>query len=91
MEDCCDFIQWLGVDMSMQILMCLDNPTDLVRVSAVSTAWRHFGEFTNQSLHLGVQTSRATRELLELGSKKSSNEPSLNELELEPEPKNKLV
>ncbi|MFS7949531.1 putative ubiquitin-conjugating enzyme/RWD [Helianthus anomalus] len=37
--------------------------------------------------------SRATRELLELGSKKRSNEPSLIELELElePEPKNKLV
>ncbi|KAJ0872542.1 hypothetical protein HanRHA438_Chr11g0524861 [Helianthus annuus] len=44
---------------------------------------------TTKWMALWVQTSRATRELLELGSKKSSNEPSLNELE--PEPKNKLV
>nr|XP_043631505.1 F-box protein At4g00755-like [Erigeron canadensis] len=42
MEDCCDFIQWLGADMSIKILMCLDNPTDLVRATAVSSSWRHF-------------------------------------------------
>ncbi|XP_076953095.1 F-box protein At4g00755-like [Bidens hawaiensis] len=42
MEDCCDFIQWLGADMSIKILMCLDNPTDLVRASAVSSSWRQF-------------------------------------------------
>lgn len=45
MDDCYDFIQWLGADMSIKILMCLDNPTDLVRASAVSSSWRHFGEF----------------------------------------------
>lgn len=42
MEDCCDFIQWLGADMSIKILLCLDNPTDLVRASAVSSTWRQF-------------------------------------------------
>ncbi|XP_024976276.1 F-box protein At4g00755 [Cynara cardunculus var. scolymus] len=42
MEDCCDFIQWLGADMSIKILMCLDNPADLVRASAVSSSWRQF-------------------------------------------------
>ncbi|XP_071706825.1 F-box protein At4g00755-like [Rutidosis leptorrhynchoides] len=42
MDDCCDFIQWLGVDMSIKILMCLDNPSDLVRASAVSISWRQF-------------------------------------------------
>ncbi|XP_076935641.1 F-box protein At4g00755-like [Bidens hawaiensis] len=42
MEDCCDFIQWLGADLSIKILMCLDNPTDLVRAGAVSSSWRQF-------------------------------------------------
>ncbi|KAI3808833.1 hypothetical protein L1987_24795 [Smallanthus sonchifolius] len=42
MEGFCDFIQWLGADMSIKILMCLDNPTDLVRASAVSSSWRQF-------------------------------------------------
>lgn len=28
--------------MSVNILMCLDNPTDLVRATAVSSFWRHF-------------------------------------------------
>ncbi|KAK9078064.1 hypothetical protein SSX86_002121 [Deinandra increscens subsp. villosa] len=42
MEDFCDFIQWLGADMSIKILMCLDNPTDLVRATAVSSSWRQF-------------------------------------------------
>lgn len=42
MEDSSDFIQWLGADMSVKILMCLDNPADLVRASAVSSSWRQF-------------------------------------------------
>nr|GEV46178.1 hypothetical protein [Tanacetum cinerariifolium] len=40
---------------------------------------------------LRVETSRATREKLGFGSIKSSNEPSLNELELKLEPKLQLV
>lgn len=39
-----DFIQCLGPDMSIKILMCLEDPSDLVRVSSVSTSWRHFGK-----------------------------------------------
>ncbi|KAJ7962310.1 F-box protein [Quillaja saponaria] len=37
-----DFFKWLDPDMSMKILMCLDDPSDLVRVSSVSRFWRHF-------------------------------------------------
>ncbi|KAI7731938.1 hypothetical protein M8C21_008950 [Ambrosia artemisiifolia] len=55
MEDCCDFIQWLGADMSMQILMCLDNPTDLVSASAVSSSWRRFVIMNRLSKQLCVR------------------------------------
>lgn len=41
-----DFIKCLGQDMSLKILMCLEDPSDLVRTSAVSRSWRQFGEFT---------------------------------------------
>ncbi|CAN1267344.1 F-box protein At4g00755 [Linum perenne] len=37
-----DFMQWLGVDMSIQVLMHLDDPSDLVRICAVSSTWRQF-------------------------------------------------
>ncbi|KAK6135304.1 hypothetical protein DH2020_030946 [Rehmannia glutinosa] len=37
-----DFIQWLGQDMALKILLCLEDPSDLVRTSAVSRSWRHF-------------------------------------------------
>lgn len=46
MEACRDFIQWLGPDMALHILMCLDDPCDLVRVGSVSSSWRQFGELT---------------------------------------------
>ncbi|KAL6977662.1 hypothetical protein U1Q18_026453 [Sarracenia purpurea var. burkii] len=42
MEACRDFIQWLGPDISMKILMCLEDPSELVRVSSISSTWRHF-------------------------------------------------
>ncbi|KAD5961268.1 hypothetical protein E3N88_12741 [Mikania micrantha] len=42
MEVLCDFIQWLGTDMSIKIMMCLNDPADLVRASAVSSSWREF-------------------------------------------------
>nr|GMC98490.1 F-box protein At4g00755-like [Ipomoea batatas]GMD02227.1 F-box protein At4g00755-like [Ipomoea batatas] len=42
MEDCGNFIQWLGPDMSMKILACLEDPSDFVRVGAVSSSWRQF-------------------------------------------------
>ncbi|KAI4354983.1 hypothetical protein L6164_003802 [Bauhinia variegata] len=37
-----DFLNWLDDDMSLKILMCLDDPSDLVRVSCVSRSWRHY-------------------------------------------------
>nr|GEZ88275.1 hypothetical protein [Tanacetum cinerariifolium] len=43
-DSCCyDFIEWVGADMSVMIFMFLDDPTDLVRASAVSSSWRNFG------------------------------------------------
>lgn len=43
-SSCIDFMQCLGPDMSIKILMCLEDPSDLVRVSSVSTSLRHFGK-----------------------------------------------
>ncbi|CAH8323727.1 unnamed protein product [Eruca vesicaria subsp. sativa] len=38
-----DFVKNLDTDMSLAILSCLDDdPSDLVRASAVSRSWRHF-------------------------------------------------
>ncbi|KAF2539453.1 hypothetical protein F2Q68_00018538 [Brassica cretica] len=37
-----DFIKNLDTDMSLAILSCLDDPSDLVRASAVSRSWRGF-------------------------------------------------
>ncbi|CAK9136809.1 unnamed protein product [Ilex paraguariensis] len=42
MEGCGDFIKWLGPDVSIKILMCLEDPSDVVRVCAVSSSWRQF-------------------------------------------------
>ena len=39
-----DFLNCLDLDMSVQILMYLKDPSDLVRVSSVSRSWRDFGE-----------------------------------------------
>ncbi|KAK9291392.1 hypothetical protein L1049_019339 [Liquidambar formosana] len=37
-----DFLHWLGPDISIQILMFLDDPSDLARVTAVSRSMRRF-------------------------------------------------
>lgn len=37
-----DFLERLGRDLSSKILMCLEDPSDLVRASTVSRSWRHF-------------------------------------------------
>ncbi|XP_011076217.1 F-box protein At4g00755-like isoform X1 [Sesamum indicum] len=42
MDGSLDFIQWVGEDMSLKILMCLEDPSDLVRTGAVSSSWRQF-------------------------------------------------
>ena len=43
-----DFIQWLGLDMSIKVLTHLDDPCDLVRVSIVSSSWHRFGKVLSQ-------------------------------------------
>ncbi|KAF7852379.1 hypothetical protein BT93_L0927 [Corymbia citriodora subsp. variegata] len=42
MADGGDFVQLLGPDMSINIFMHLDDPSDLARVCAVSRTWRQF-------------------------------------------------
>ncbi|ESQ37725.1 hypothetical protein EUTSA_v10028752mg [Eutrema salsugineum] len=37
-----DFVNSLDTDMSLAIFSCLDDPSDLVRASAVSRSWRQF-------------------------------------------------
>ncbi|XVE77063.1 hypothetical protein DITRI_Ditri13aG0031600 [Diplodiscus trichospermus] len=37
-----DFLSFLHHDLLLNILMCLEDPSDLVRFSAVSRTWRHF-------------------------------------------------
>lgn len=44
METYVDFFNWLDHDTLMRILICLEDPSDLVRVSSVSRSWREFGE-----------------------------------------------
>ncbi|KAJ4876717.1 F-box protein [Raphanus sativus] len=39
-----DFVSNLDGDMCLAILSCLDDPSDLVRASAVSRSWRHFAK-----------------------------------------------
>ncbi|XP_044492467.1 F-box protein At4g00755-like isoform X2 [Mangifera indica] len=41
MENLIDFLYCLDPDTSIKILMCLDDLSDLVRVSCVSRTWRH--------------------------------------------------
>ncbi|GAV85590.1 F-box-like domain-containing protein [Cephalotus follicularis] len=42
MEIQLDFLNWLDPDMSIKILMCLEDPSDIVRASCVSRQWRNF-------------------------------------------------
>ncbi|PKA54180.1 F-box protein [Apostasia shenzhenica] len=42
MEISIDFVEWLGPDISSSVLMLLDDPADLVRISRVSRSWRRF-------------------------------------------------
>ncbi|XP_010933880.1 F-box protein At4g00755 [Elaeis guineensis] len=42
MENCWDVLEWLGPDTSTSVFMCLNDPSDLVRASAVSRSWRRF-------------------------------------------------
>ncbi|KAH9788082.1 F-box protein [Citrus sinensis] len=42
MENRIDFVNWLDPDMSIQILTCLDDLSDLLRVTCVSRCWRQY-------------------------------------------------
>ncbi|KDP28688.1 hypothetical protein JCGZ_14459 [Jatropha curcas] len=42
METCVDFFSCLDHDTLWKILMCLEDPSDLVRVGSVSRTWRRF-------------------------------------------------
>ena len=50
MEVCMDFLNCLDLDTLEKILMYLEEPSDIVRVSAVSQSWRDFGEL--KQLHV---------------------------------------
>ena len=39
-----NLIQWLGDDMSTKVFSYLDDPRDLIRVSAVSPSWKKIGK-----------------------------------------------
>lgn len=56
MESCIDFLQWLDVDMSLNILMCLDDPSDLIRASSVSRFWQNFVTANGLCKQLCVRT-----------------------------------
>ena len=45
-----DFLNCLDLDTLEKILMYLEEPSDIVRVSAVSQSWRDFGEL--KQLHV---------------------------------------
>ncbi|CAI0425268.1 unnamed protein product [Linum tenue] len=80
MESRMDFFNWLDYDALMKILLCLDDPADLVRVSSVSRSWRHF-VVTNglsrqlcikmfptlQRLDHVVEPSRCVKDITEVG------------------------
>ncbi|CAI9771893.1 unnamed protein product [Fraxinus pennsylvanica] len=42
MKGSSDFVELLGPDLSMKIMMCLVDPSDLIRVRTVSISWREF-------------------------------------------------
>ncbi|BBG97484.1 F-box family protein [Prunus dulcis] len=89
---CMDFLNWLEPDMSIQVLTCLDDPTDLVRISAVSRSWRHFvienGLCKKLCLRLFPQLSRVAQ-VIEINNPDtkaevgSSNSKELETLERE--------
>ncbi|XP_030932658.1 F-box protein At4g00755-like [Quercus lobata] len=75
MEGGMDFLNCLDLDMSVQILMYLKDPSDLARVSSVSRSWRDFvianGLFKQLCLRMFPQLSRVARvmELNKCGAK----------------------
>lgn len=44
MEIGTNFVDCFEIDLTSHILAFLNDPADLLRASAVSRSWRHFGE-----------------------------------------------
>ncbi|XP_016511733.2 F-box protein At4g00755 isoform X2 [Nicotiana tabacum] len=65
METHIDFVQWLDTDVSLNILMCLNDPADVVRAGSVSRLWHEFVVTNGLSKQLCVgrfpQLSRIAR------------------------------
>lgn len=55
MESDWDLLQALDPDVSTKILMCLDDPADIVRASSVSRSWRDFVIMNGICKHLCLQ------------------------------------
>lgn len=52
METLVDFVQWLEIDVSLNILMRLNDPADVVRAGSVSHLWLQFGELFKLSIFI---------------------------------------
>ncbi|XP_020262252.1 F-box protein At4g00755-like [Asparagus officinalis] len=84
-----DFLECLGPDTSTTVLMLLDDPADLVRVSAVSRSWRRFVIANSFSKKLCLRTcaevsyfarvmeGSSTEETVEVGSSSAGEWESL--------------
>ncbi|XP_022874265.1 F-box protein At4g00755-like [Olea europaea var. sylvestris] len=75
MEAGSDFIQYLGSDMSIKILTSLNDPSDLVRVSAVSLSWRQFVIANGLSKQLCVRTCPEVSSFANIVEVKNTIEP----------------
>ncbi|XP_058086410.1 F-box protein At4g00755-like isoform X2 [Magnolia sinica] len=87
MENCYDFLEWLGPDNSVNVLLCLDEPSDLVRTSLVSRSWRQFvienGFCKKLCLRMHPEISRFTRVIEVSNSTEPIEVSSSNALEWE--------
>ncbi|KAL2540128.1 F-box protein [Abeliophyllum distichum] len=75
MEGSGDFIQYLGSDMSIKLLLSLKDPSDLVCVSAVSSSWRQFVIANGLCKQLFVRTFPEVSRFANVVEVKSTTEP----------------
>ncbi|XP_065638984.1 F-box protein At4g00755 isoform X3 [Quercus suber] len=89
METCMDFMNCLGLDMSVKLLMHLKDPSDLARVSSVSRSWRDFvianGLFKQLCMRMFPQLSKVAHvmELNNCGAKEPAEVGSSHSMECE--------
>ncbi|XP_024996251.1 F-box protein At4g00755-like [Cynara cardunculus var. scolymus] len=72
METRIDFVRWLDIDVVLKILMCLNDPADLIRASAVSQYWQKF------VISYGLCKQLCTKTFPQLASITHVTEPSDN-------------